>query len=145
MLLWLETSVVINEVGQIHGVNITAGNVDDRVVASALTKRLVGLLFGDMGYIKKELFQTLYDRGLKLVIGVKKSMKKQLMSVFQKTMLPKRSIIETVFDDLKNTFDIEHTRHRSIWNAFVLILSTLIAYPLKPTKTSIKNQFMISS
>lgn len=140
----LKLHVVINEIGQIHGVKLTAGNVDDRIPVPNLTKRLTGLLFGDKGYIKKELFQSLYERGLKLVTGIKKQMQNKPMILFEKMMLKKRSIIETVFDYLKNKFEIEHTRHRSVWNAIVHILSTLVVYSLKSNKPAIKNNFMIA-
>jgi hypothetical protein len=140
----LKLHLAINEIGQIHGVKITPGNVDDRTPVPDLTKRLMGLLFGDKGYIKKELFQSLYNRGLKLVTGLKKGMKNQLMSLFEKKMLKKRSIIETVFDYLKNKFELEHTRHRSVWNCLVHILSTLVVYSLKPTKPSITNDAISS-
>ncbi len=61
-------------------------------------------LFGDKGYIKKELFEKLFDRGLKLVTKVKKGMKNVLITLKEKILLRKRSIIETVFDSLKNKF-----------------------------------------
>ena len=59
------------------------------------------------------------------------------MTLNEKILLRKRSIIETVFDYLKNKFQIEHTRHRSPFNALVHIISTLIAYQLKKSKPSI--------
>jgi hypothetical protein len=45
-------------------------------------------------------------------------MKNKLMPLIEKILLRKRSIIEIVFSVLKGTFEIEHTRHRSVWNAF---------------------------
>ena len=59
----------------------------------------------------------------------------------EKILLRKRNIIETVFDYLKNKMDLEHTRHRSPINAFVHILSTLVAYSLKKSKPSINWSF----
>lgn len=135
--------LVINERGEIHSAKLTAGNIDDRAVVPDLTKNLRGLLFGDKGYIKAELFNELIGRGLKLVTGIKKTMKNKLMPLMEKLMLRKRSLIETVFDYLKNKFEIEHNRHRSIWNFLVHIISVLIVYCLKPTKPSIKNNFFL--
>ncbi len=66
---------MINEIGEIQALTLTRGNVDDRKSVPTLTKKLTGLLFGDKGYIKKELFEKLFDRGLKLVTKVKKGMK----------------------------------------------------------------------
>lgn len=55
----------MNEKGQLHKVKVTRGNVDDRIPVPDLVKGLEGLLFADKGYIKAELFQYLYDKGLK--------------------------------------------------------------------------------
>lgn len=121
----------------------TKGNVDDKKTVSYLTKKLTVLLFGDKGYIKKELFQELFDRGLKLITKVKKNMKNALISLNEKILLRKRSIIETVFGYLKNRLEIEHTRHRSLTNFLVHIFSTLISYSMKPKKPSISYTFFL--
>uniref|UniRef100_UPI00313D34EA IS982 family transposase n=1 Tax=Rickettsia endosymbiont of Urophora cardui TaxID=3066265 RepID=UPI00313D34EA len=133
----LKLHLVINEKGEIQDLKLTPGNVDDRAPVSIITKHITGLLFGDKGYIKQALFDDLYSKGIKLVTGIKKKMKNKLMPLFEKILLRKRSIIETVFSVLKGAFEIEHTRHRSIWNAFVHILSALIAYCMKPNKPAI--------
>ena len=72
-------------------------------------------------------------------------MKNKLMDLNEKILLRKRSIIETVFDYLKNKMDIEHTRHRSTINAFVYIISTLVAYSLKKYKPSMNFSYSASS
>lgn len=122
----LKLHLVINEGGEIQGIKVTKGNTNDRVPVPQITKLLSGLLFGDKGYIKQELFQELYDRGLKLVTGIKKGMKNRVVPMFEKILLRKRSIIETVFDMLKCKFELEHTRHRSVWNVLVHITSLLL-------------------
>jgi len=137
--------LVINENGEIHGAKLTAGNVDDRTPVPNLVKHLTGLLFGDKGYIKSELFTTLYAQGLKLVTGIKSNMKNILMPLSEKRMLKKRSIIETVFDYLKNKFEIEHSRHRSFWNFLVHIMATLVIYSLKTNKPKIKNNYSLAA
>jgi hypothetical protein len=136
--------LVINDIGQIHGLKLTEGNVDDRTPVPSMTQHLIGLLFGDKGYIKADLFAELYKRGLKLVTGIKKKMDNKLMPLIEKILLRKRSIIETVFDYLKNKFEIEHTRHRSVSNFAVHILSTLVSYSLKLTKPSIRYDFALN-
>jgi hypothetical protein len=137
--------LIINEQGEIQNVRVTQGNVDDRVPVPSMIKKLKGLLFGDKGYIKKELFDELYKNGLKLVTGIKSQMKNILMPLSEKILLRKRSIIETVFGQLKNIFQLEHSRHRSIWNFMVNLLTTLIAYSLKPSKPSIKYPSLIQN
>ncbi|MFZ9739019.1 MAG: transposase, partial [Prochlorotrichaceae cyanobacterium] len=54
-----------------------------------------------------------------------------------KILLRKRSIIETVNDQLKNLCQIEHSRHRSPFNFLVNLVSGLIAYSYHPDKPSL--------
>ncbi len=115
---------------------MTKGNVDDRISVPELTDGLTGVMYADKGYIKQNLFVSLYERGLKMVHRIKKNMPNKLMDLKEKIMLRKRNLIETVFDYLKNKMNLEHTRHRSPINAFVHILSTLVAYSLKKNKPS---------
>ena len=61
-------------------------------------------------------------------------MKNSLMNLYDKIMLRKRSVIETVNDELKNVCHIEHTRHRSIVNFASNLFAGLIAYNLLPKK-----------
>ncbi len=135
--------LVINEIGEIQSLTLTKGNVDDRKPVPTITKRQTGLLFGDKGYIKKELFEKLFDRGLKLVTKVKKGMKNVLISLKEKILLRKRSIIETVFGCLKNKLELEHTRHRSPINFLVHIFSTLISYSMQSKKPSISKPYCV--
>ena len=133
--------LIVDEKGNLMRAKLTKGNIDDRYVVPEMTTGLTGLLFGDKGYIKKELFLKLYKAGLKLVTGIKKKMTNTLISWHEKILLRKRSLIETVFDYLKNKLQLEHTRHRSALNMLVHIVSTLIVYQLKTTKPSISQEF----
>jgi hypothetical protein len=133
--------LVINEKGEFIALKMTKGNVDDRVPVPEMTKDLTGLIYADRGYIKQNLFINLYERGLKMIHGIKKNMPNKLMDLTEKMMLRKRNIIETIFDYLKNKMNLEHTRHRSPINAFVHILSTFIAYCLKKNKPTINCSF----
>lgn len=130
--------LVINTNGEIQGAMLTPGNIDDREPVNEITKRLSGLLFGDKGYIKQELFEELYARGLKLITNLRSNMKNKLVILHEKLMLRKRSLIETVNDILKNTFQLEHTRHRSVSNFLVHIASTLVAYCFRGKKPCAK-------
>jgi hypothetical protein len=64
-------------------------------------------------------------------------MKNRLMPLIDKILLRKRSLIETVNDQLKNISQIEHTRHRSVSNFLVNILAGLIAYTYQDKKPSL--------
>ena len=135
--------VIIDAKGNLMRVKLTSGNTDDRKVVDEMTQGMNGFLMADKGYIDKKLFLRLFKRGLKLVTGIKKNMKNMLMPLQEKLLLRKRSLIETVFDYLKNKFQLEHTRHRSAWNAFIHIISTLIVYQLKASKPSISFSYAL--
>lgn len=141
----LKLHLIVTSQGDIVSCKLTPGNVDDRKPVPTLVKKLKGLLFGDKGYIGAKLFQELYQQGIKLVTGIKKTMKNKLININEKILLRKRSIIETVFDYLKNKLSIEHTRHRSPCNALIHILSTLLTYQLKPSKPSISYNLAITN
>ena len=94
-------------------VHISAGNVDDRQSVLKMVKKLAGKLLGDKGYIKKALADELLKQGLELITTVKKNMK-MTVSDFDRLLLRKRAVVETANDLLKNYFQIEHSRHRSL-------------------------------
>ena len=91
----------------------------------------------ERGYISQELFEKLYERGLELITGRKRNMKQKLVRLRDKILLRKRSLIETVNDQLKNISQIEHSRHRSVWNFLVNLLAGLTAYTYLPKKPSL--------
>lgn len=64
-------------------------------------------------------------------------MKPKLLNAFDKIMLRKRAVIESVNDQLKNISQIEHSRHRSPFNFAVNLVAGLIAYSLQPLKPHI--------
>lgn len=132
--------LVINDKGELMAFCITMANVDDRKPAVNLVKTLMGKLIGDKGYISQKLFADLLKQGLKLITKVKKNMKNCFMPLIDKLLLRKRAIIECVNDQLKNISQIEHTRHRSVWNFLSNILAALIAYVLQPKKPSIRSE-----
>ncbi len=49
-------------------------------------------------------------------------------------MLSRRFIIEIINDQLKNTSQIEHSRHRSVHGFILNMIAGLIAYQLKDNK-----------
>ena len=129
--------LVTNDCGELLSVRLTPGNTDDRRPVPELVKGLFGKLFGDKGYISQPLFETLYDEQVQLVTKLKTKMKNRLMLMFDKIMLRKRAIIESVNDQLKNISQIEHTRHRSVANFFVNLLAGLVAYTHREKKPSL--------
>ena len=132
--------LIINDRGELLAFKLTPANTDDRKPVADLTSGLLGKLFGDKGYISAELFEQLYQRGLKLITRCRKNMKNRLMPLMDRIMLRKRAIIESVNDQLKNICQIQHTRHRSIWNFLVNLLGGLAAYTYHPIKPSLDLQ-----
>ncbi len=130
--------LIVNDMGEILACAVTPGNVDDRTPVPKLSNQLFGKLFGDRGYISKALFAQLFERGVQLVTKLRSNMKNRIMEISDKLMLRKRAIIESVNDQLKNISQIEHTRHRSIANFMVNLVSGLIAYSRQPKKPSLR-------
>jgi transposase len=141
--------LVINERGELLSCYLTPGNVDDRRPVPGLVKELWGRLFGDKGYISRPLSLLLQAQGLHLVTKLKKNMKNKFLTLADKLLLRKRALIETVNDQLKNISQIEHTRHRSLWNFLGNVAAGLIAYTWHEKKPSlnirVKEQFLISN
>lgn len=131
--------LIINDKGEILDFVITQANVDDRkpLENMNLHKNIFGKLYGDKGYIGKDLFEKLFVDGVHLVTKLRKNMKNCLMLMQDKIALRKRALIESVNDELKNMCQIEHTRHRSFDNFITNLLSGLIAYSFFPKKPSI--------
>jgi Transposase DDE domain len=128
--------LICNERGELTSFMMTPGNTSDSSVpvVATLARKMYGKLFGDRGYISKDLFTALWGNGVHLITGIRRNMKNKLMNTMDKVMLRGRSIIETINDQLKNQEQIEHTRHRSPINFGVNLLSGLIAYQLQPKK-----------
>ena len=129
---------VTNHQGDLMDVFISAGNYDDRKPVLQLVQELRGKLFGDRGYIKKELVTELLEQGIELITSLKKNMKPVQRSLVDRLLLRKRSIIETVNDLLKNHFQIEHSRHRSLAGLLNNLLGGLIAYTFHPSKSHMR-------
>ncbi len=130
--------IVVSHCGELLGFMFTPGNVDDRAPVKDLCKEVYGKLFGDRGYISSELFNELLKTGIQLITNIRAKMKNKLIPLFDKLLLRKRFIVETVIGILKEEFHLEHTRHRSPANFVVNLLGALIAYCLRPNKPSIR-------
>ena len=129
--------LIINDHGEILTFYLTPGNVDDRKPVPHMAQALWGKLFADKGYISQALFEQLLERGVQLITPIRKNMQNRLMPLMDKILLRKRSLIETVNDQLKNISQIDHSRHRSLNNFMVNLVAALIAYSLQPKKPSL--------
>jgi transposase len=133
----LKLHLVVNAQGELLDCCLTPGNTDDRKPVRNLLKDCWGKVFADRGYVSKALAAQLWqDYGLRFLAKPRRNMKNSLMRMSDKFLARRRSLVETVIDQLKNRCQIEHSRHRSPVSCFVHLLSGLIAYchqPKKPT------------
>ena len=116
--------LLCNEKGELIDFVLTRANVDDRneAVIDTLTDRVFGKLYADKGYISQSLFGHLWDDGIHIVTGLRSNMKQRLMPFYDRMMLRKRSIIESINDMLKNVAQLVHSRHRSVHNFLMNLL-----------------------
>lgn len=135
---------VINDKGEILNFVITPGNTDDRepLKDKKFVEKLKGKLYADKGYISQQLTEVLFVDGLHLITQIRNNMKNVFMEMKDKIMLRKRSVIETINDELKNICSIEHSRHRSFGNFITNLVSGLIAYCFFPKKPAIKYEIV---
>ena len=99
-----------------------------------------GKVFGDRGYISKALNEWLTKHSdTRLITKLRRNMKPQVLKPIDEALLNHRSLVETVFGELKNLCQIEHSRHRSVTGFITNLLSGLIAYCWFPYKPTIKN------
>lgn len=139
--------LVVNDKGEILNFVITQGHVDDRepLKNQSFIRELKGKLYADKGYISKALTQVLFLDGLHLITSIRNNMKNVLMELKDKILLRKRSVIETINDELKNICQVEHSRHRSFNNFITNLIAGLIAYSFLEKKPAIKYQTIKST
>jgi hypothetical protein len=135
--------LVFNDAGELINLLLSPGNMDDRKALRQMLPNpfnLTGYLYGDKGYISKDLKAELEkDHGIFLITKQRKNAKNpQILTEEQKFLLGSRGIVETIIDQLKNISQIEHTRHRSYNNFRVNLICGLIAYSLQPNKPNLK-------
>jgi hypothetical protein len=132
----LKLHIVINDRGELIAFKLTSGKQNDAKAGESIMEKLQGLIFGDKGYLGKELCARLLEKGLKLMTRARKNMKEKIYSPFEKQLLDKRGIIETVINHFKHHYHIWHTRHRSVLNAMTHLMAGIAAYVIEPLKIS---------
>jgi len=126
--------LIVNHQGGIVAAKITPAHVHDTKPVTDMVFSPMDKLYADKGYISKALSSDLLEKGVTLVTNVRKNMKERAMSLWDRAMLSKRFIIETINDQLKNISQIEHSRHRSVHGFMLNMIAGLIAYQLKDNK-----------
>lgn len=126
--------IAINHRGELLSMKVTPGNVDDRKPVAQLCRNLFGRVYADKGYIAQWLVERLRQQQVEFITKVRKNMKPVSRTPFDEALLRRRSLVETVFDELKNLCQVEHTRHRSYGGFLVNLMGGVIAYCLAPNK-----------
>jgi hypothetical protein len=119
--------LVFNHERQIVALTLTPGNVSDTTPVAHLTQGLTGKLFGDKGYVGKDLAHRLLRRGLVLMTRVRRNMKRLPVSFLDKALLNGRNIVETIIGHIKAFSSLRLPKHRSVFNAFTHLTAALVA------------------
>src|SRR3954465_7203101 len=128
--------LVFNNRHEIVALKLTPGN--DTTPVPALTRDLIGKLFGDKGYIGQKLAQALLRRGLTLFTRVRRNMKSLPMSLHDKALLNARNMAD--IGHIKEFSSLNLSKHRSAINAFVHIIAAITAYQINPIKPKLNLQ-----
>lgn len=103
-----------------------------------LRQQLLGKVFAAKGYVsQKRAKELLESSGVQLITRLRRQMKNRLLPLGDRLLLRKQAVIDSVVDQLKNSAQIEHSRHRSPLNCLVNIVCGLIADCHPPKKPSI--------
>ena len=129
--------LMVNDKGELVAFRVTTGEVNDQVPVGRMARGLWGQLFGDRGSISRGLHKMLWAQGLALITLIRRNMKPRLMRLWDRLLLRKRFLIETINDQLKNVSQIEHSRHRSLTGFMVNLVAGLLAYTYQPKKPSL--------
>lgn len=137
--------LIANDKGELVDFLITKANVDDRqpLKDKSFHDKVFGKIYGDKGYLGKDLFDKLFTDGIHLVTKLRKNMKQKKQEFMDRVILRKRAVIESINDVLKNICYIEHSRHRSFDNFIGNLIAGLTAYSFLDSKPSVKIQNML--
>ena len=98
---------------------------------------MFGKLYANKGYISQSLFGHMWDNGVHIVTGLRSNMRQRLMSLYDRIMLRKRSIIESINDMLRKVPLLVHSRHLSVHNFIMNQLTAMGAYCFFSTKPEV--------
>ena len=123
IVLWIQTTLILNNRGNLLGFYFTPGGVDHHGIVLLIAKGF----FEDHGSLSNKLFELLWVQGVKLTTKLRNNIEPRFL-IIDRILLRKRTLIETVNDQLKGIYQIKRARHRSRINTFVHLLAGLTAY-----------------
>ena len=121
--------LICNEKGELLNFMLTPGNVVDRdpLNNKYIIKDIFGKLVGDKGYFSNTLFNKLFVDGIQLITKLKKNMRGCLMTIGDKLLIHKRTLIET-----NNTTNFK-TEKRNRLNTVMMIENRMMPPPKNPS------------
>ena len=108
--------LLTNTEGQIIAYALTSANVDDRHIVFELTNGLTGQVFGDKGYLSKDLSCELAKLNIDLQTPLRDNMKDDRDKGFLSHLRKSRKTIETVISQLSQRFNAQRTKARDLWH-----------------------------
>ena len=122
--------VQCDEEGRLCAFDLTTASVDDRKLLEPLTRWMAtGIVVGDRGYLSEAKAYELGSRGVYVLTGIRKTMRK-LASPFQLACLQARHRIEELFAFLKCAFGLVRSTHRASYALPIHLLVCFLAYSL---------------
>jgi hypothetical protein len=124
-------SGICNEEGDLENIIISYANIADCKIAEKLAECVKGIIFADAGYLqKKDALKRMEEKGIRFEAAPGKNMDR-LMSRFECFHIKHRSIIESDWGTLKNHFQLEHHKARSVAGMFRHFFYCIAAYMIE--------------
>ena len=137
----LKMSGICNEQGGLENIIFSYATITDCKIAEKLAECVKGTVFADAGYLqKKDALSRMEEKGVKFVAAPRKNMKR-LMSRIECHHTKHRNIIESDWGTLKNNFQLEYHKARSIPGMFRHFFYSIVAYMLNSGLTFYQNFF----
>jgi hypothetical protein len=124
----LKAHIMIDDKNLITFVTLTSASTDEREVLHNLCGTIYGHLLGDKGYISQEKQAILKKNNIEIHTLKRHNMQDNRSENSKKFISKTRKLIETTFSILTQTFDIAHTKARSIHSYASKIASKILAY-----------------
>ena len=126
-----------------YGFKFSYANIADCKIAEKLAEVVKGTIFADAGYLqKKDVLKQMEEKGIKFEAAPRKNMNR-LMSLFECYHIKHRSIIESDWGTLKNNFQLEYHKARSIVGMFRHFFYSIVAYMINRNLEFYQNFFRL--
>ncbi|MFT6072468.1 MAG: hypothetical protein ACJARD_001172 [Alphaproteobacteria bacterium] len=124
----LKAHMMIDDKNLITFVTLTSASTDERDVLYNLCGAISGHVLGDKDYISQEKEAVLRENDIKIHTLKRQNMKDDRPKSSKKFISKTRKMIETTFSILTETFDIAHTKARSIYSYSSKIAAKILVY-----------------